>query len=74
MVVLGSWGGRCVCDSLLTCALASHQVLALRLVRVDGRDGDGVLSVGVQVLQNGGGLIAIQDGLVTETEREEEEC
>lgn len=69
MFVFGSWGGgRCGCEGLLTCTLPSHQVLALRLVGVDGRDGDGILSVGVQVLQNGGGLIAIQDGLVTETE------
>lgn len=55
----------------LTCTLASNQVLALRLIRVDGRDGDGVLCVGVQVLQDVGGFITIHDGLVTETEREE---
>lgn len=54
---------------VLTCTLASHQVLALRLVRVDGGDGDDVLSVRVQVRQDMGGFIATQDGLVRETER-----
>jgi len=52
--------------SWLTCALAAHQVLALRLVGVDGRDGDGVLGVGVQVLQEVGGLLAAHDGLEAE--------
>ena len=56
---------------MLTCTLASYQVLALRLIGVDGRDGDRVLGVGVQVLQDVGGFIAIHDGLVTETERKE---
>lgn len=49
--------------ALLTCALASQQVLALRLVGVDGRDRDIIFSEGVQVLQNVGGLITAQDGL-----------
>lgn len=48
----------------LTRAFASHQIFALGLVGVDGRDGDGVLGVGVQVLQNVGGVLPAQDGLV----------
>ncbi|TNN39144.1 hypothetical protein EYF80_050708 [Liparis tanakae] len=53
----------------LTCALAAHQVLALRLVGVDGRDGDGILGVGVQVLQEVGGLLAAHEGLEAEGRR-----
>lgn len=49
---------------LLTRALASQQVLALRLIRIDGRDRDIVFGEGVQVFQDVGGLVAAQDGLV----------
>lgn len=49
---------------LLTCVLASEQVLALGLVGVDGGDGDFIFRVGVQVLQDGGVLVAVQDGLM----------
>lgn len=75
-VFQGPVGRDVAAAGLLTCALASQQVLALRLVGVDGCDGDGVFSVGVQVLQNVGGLIAIQDGLWTDTggEGECEQC
>lgn len=50
---------------LLTCAFISHQIFALWLIWVDGRDGDRVVSVRVQILQNMGGFVAIQDILVT---------
>lgn len=52
---------RTVLHSSLTCALASEQVFALCLVRVDGCDFNVVLRVWVQVLWNIGGLIATQD-------------
>lgn len=68
--VFGSRDGDGRGSGCLTCALISHQILALRLVRVDGCDSDGVLCVGIQVLQNMGGLIAVEDGLVTDGERE----
>lgn len=60
--------------ALLTCALAAHQVLALRLVGVDGRDQDIVLGVRVQVLQNMGGLVAPQDGLASDGEPPQEQA
>lgn len=56
----------------LTCALAAHQVLALRLVGVDGRDGHRVFSVGGQVLQDLRGLVVIQDALVRVREKKKE--
>ena len=58
---------------MLTRSLVAHQVFALGLVGVDGRDGDRVLRVRVQVLKNVRRLVAVQDGLRTEGEREEEE-
>lgn len=60
--------------AVLTCALAAHQVLALRLVGVDGRDRDIVLRVRVQVLQNMCGLVAPQDGLVSDGEPPQEQA
>ena len=48
---------------LLTCPLGSQQVLALRLVGVDGGDGHVVGRVGLQVLQEVVGLVVVQDRL-----------
>lgn len=67
-------GSRLDDVAVLTCALAAHQVLALRLVGVDGRDRDIVLRVRVQVLQNMGGLVAPQDGLVSDGEPPQEQA
>lgn len=56
----GSAGGA----GSLTGPLGSDQVLAFRLVGIDGRDGHRVLRVRVQVLQNVRVLIAVQDFLL----------
>ena len=47
----------------LTCALCSQEVLALRFIGVDGGNRHDVGRVRLQVLQQMGGFIAVQDGL-----------
>lgn len=59
----GRWWNLTPPQGQLTRARASQQVLALRLVGVDGRDLHVVFRVWVQVVQPVGGLVVVQDGL-----------
>lgn len=52
----------------LTCSLGAQEVLALRLVRIDGGDGHVVGRVDLQVLQDVAGLVVVQDVLMWKTQ------
>lgn len=52
----------------LTRPLGAQQILALRLVWVDGGDGHIIGRVRVQALQDVGGLVVVQNGLMEKTQ------
>lgn len=51
----------------LTCFLCAQQILALRLIRIDGGDRHIIGCVNLQILQDVGGLIIVQNFLMWKT-------